>query len=352
MLGNCPIGGDSPISVQSMCNTDTRNINKTLCQINELYEAGCQIVRLAVLDSDAAKVIKDITKESPIPVVADIHFDWRLAMMSLENNIHGLRLNPGNIKNEGRIREIVKVAKERKVPIRIGVNAGSLEVEKKEKYKDNLPQGMLESALEQIRILEDEDFDLIKISLKASDVLTTIKAYELISNVCEYPLHLGITEAGLLESSSVKSSIGIGYLLLNGIGDTIRVSITGNPVQEISIGREILSSVGLLNEGFNFISCPTCGRTQAKNFESEVRKVKTELLKLKKPKKRFDVAIMGCVVNGPGEASSADIGICFGGKDKDKSEVLGAIIKKGKVIKTLPQSLLIDELINEVKSML
>jgi len=260
-IGNVKIGGNSPISVQSMCNTDTRDIPKTLEQIRQLANAGCEIVRLAVLNKDAALAIKDIVEKSPIPLVADIHFDYRLALQCIENGIHALRINPGNIGKKEHTIKVVEAAKSHDIPIRIGINAGSLEKE----FADlDLPlyEKMIKSALRHIEILEDLNFYNIKLSLKSSDVMTTIKAYQNISNIIEYPLHLGVTEAGTLKSGLIKSSIGLGTLLSQGIGDTIRVSLTENPVEEVEAGFGILKSLNLRNRGVNFISCPTCGRTQ------------------------------------------------------------------------------------------
>ena len=260
-IGNVKIGGDAPISVQSMCNTDTRDVNATLKQITELASAGCEIIRLAVLNKDAAAAIKDIVAKSPIPVVADIHFDYRLAISCIENGIHALRINPGNIGKKEHTIKVVEAAKSHNVPIRIGINAGSLE---KEFAEMDLPlhDKMIKSALRHIEILEDLNFYDIKLSLKSSDVLTTIEAYQKISTIIDYPLHLGVTEAGTLKSGLIKSSIGLGTLLSQGIGDTIRVSLTENPVEEVEAGFGILKSLNLRKKGVNFVSCPTCGRTK------------------------------------------------------------------------------------------
>ena len=260
-IGNIKVGGDAPVSVQSMCNTDTRDAARTLEQINELAAAGCDIVRLAVLNKDAAESIKEIVKKSPVPLVADIHFDYRLAIQCINNGIDALRLNPGNIGRRENVEKVVSLAKQQKIPIRIGVNAGSLEKELLEKDIP-LSEKMVISAMKHIKILEDLDFDLIKVSLKSSDVLTTIEAYRSIAEKVPYPLHLGITEAGTLRGGLIKSSIGLGTLLAEGIGDTIRVSLTENPVEEVSAGIDILKAIGLKEQGVNFVSCPTCGRTQ------------------------------------------------------------------------------------------
>lgn len=260
-IGNVKIGGDAPISVQSMCNTDTRDVNATLNQIKEMADNGCELVRLAVLNQDAADAIKEIVKKSPVPLIADIHFDYKLAIKCINNGIDALRLNPGNIGKRENVERVVKLAKQQQIPIRIGVNAGSLE---KELQNLDIPlsEKMVISALGHIKILEDLDFDLIKVSLKSSDVLTTIEAYRMIAEKIPYPLHLGVTEAGTMRGGLIKSSVGLGTLLAEGIGDTIRVSLTENPVEEVSAGFDILKSLGLRERGVNFVSCPTCGRTQ------------------------------------------------------------------------------------------
>ena len=260
-IGNVKIGGNSLISVQSMCNTDTRDVQATLTQINEMADKGCELVRLAVLNKDAADAVKEIVKKSPVPLIADIHFDYRLAIQCINNGINALRLNPGNIGKKENVEKVVTLAKHQQIPIRIGVNAGSLEKELQDK---NIPlsEKMVLSALGHIKILEDLDFDLIKVSLKSSDVLTTIEAYRSIAEKIPYPLHLGVTEAGTLRGGLIKSSVGLGTLLAEGIGDTIRVSLTENPVEEVTAGFEILKSLGLREKGVNFVSCPTCGRTQ------------------------------------------------------------------------------------------
>ena len=260
-IGNVKIGNNNPISVQSMCNTDTRDIEQTTRQIKELAEAGCELVRLAVLNKDAAAAIKELVKKSPVPLIADIHFDYRLAIDCINNGISALRLNPGNIGKRENVEKVVNLAKQQNIPIRIGVNAGSLEKELKEKDIP-LHEKMVESALKHIQILEELDFDLIKVSLKSSDVLTTIEAYRSIAEKIPYPLHLGVTEAGTMRGGLIKSSVGLGTLLAEGIGDTIRVSLTENPVEEVYAGFEILKSLKLRQRGVNFVSCPTCGRTQ------------------------------------------------------------------------------------------
>lgn len=332
MIGNVKVGGDAPISVQSMCNTDTRDVNKTLAQINELTEAGCEIIRLAVLNQDAALAIKDIVKSSKIPVISDIHFDYRLAIECINNGVSALRLNPGNIGNKENIKKVVSLAKQQQIPIRIGINAGSLEKEFQEE-NTTLAGKMVKSALKHIRILEDLDFDLIKVSLKSSDVLTTIEAYKLIAGQIEHPLHLGVTEAGTLKAGLVKSSVGLGSLLSQGIGDTIRVSLTENPVEEIYAGFEILKSLGLRQKGVNFISCPTCGRCQI-DLINLAKKVEEKFKNLNKP---ITIATMGCPVNGPGEAKHADFGVAGAIKE-------GYIFKKGEVVARVPEDEIIQKL--------
>ena len=331
-IGNVKIGGDNPISVQSMCNTDTRNVEATLEQINKMAERGCELVRLAVLNKDAADAIKDIVKKSPLPLIADIHFDYKLAIQCINNGIHALRLNPGNIGKRENVEKVVSLAKQQKIPIRIGVNAGSLEKDLQEK---NIPlsEKMVLSALGHIKILEDLDFDLIKVSLKSSDVLTTIEAYRSIADKIPYPLHLVVTEAGTLRSGLIKSSVGLGTLLAEGIGDTIRVSLTENPEEEVTAGFEILKSLGLRQRGVNFISCPTCGRTQI-NLIELAKKVEEKFKNLDKP---ITIATMGCAVNGPGEAKHADFGIAGGVGE-------GIIFKKGEIIAKVPENMLLEKL--------
>ncbi len=331
-IGNVKIGGDAPISVQSMCNTDTRDIKATSEQIRQLADAGCEIVRLAVLNKDAAASIKEIVKHSPVPLVADIHFDYRLAIECLNNGIHALRLNPGNIGKRENVEKVVKIAKANKTPIRIGVNAGSLE---KELLEKDLPlsEKMVISALKHIEILEDLDFDLIKVSLKSSDVLTTIEAYRSIAAKVPYPLHLGVTEAGTLRSGLIKSAVGLGTLLAEGIGDTIRVSLTETPIEEVRAGFDILKSIGLRERGVNFVSCPTCGRTQI-DLISLAKKVEERFKDLNAP---ITIATMGCAVNGPGEARHADFGVAGGIGE-------GYIFKKGEIIARVPENQILEKL--------
>ena len=334
-IGEVKIGGDAPISVQSMCNTDTRDVKATLNQIEELACAGCEIARLAVLNKDAASAIKDIVAKSPIPLVADIHFDYRLALACIENGIHALRINPGNIGSREHTEKVVKAAKERNLPIRIGINAGSLE---KEFAALDIPLSdkMVKSAMRHIEILEDLNFYDIKLSLKSSDVLTTIEAYRKIAKIVEYPLHLCVTEAGTLKSGLIKSSVGLGTLLSEGIGDTIRVSLTENPVEEVEAGFGILKALNLRQRGVNFISCPTCGRTQI-DLIGLAKKVEDKFKNKNLPP--ITIAVMGCPVNGPGEAKHADFGIAGAIGE-------GYIFKKGEIVARVPESDLINSLEN------
>ncbi len=336
-IGDVKIGGDAPISVQSMCNTDTRNVEATCSQIEELAQKGCDLVRLAVLNKDAAAAIKDIVKLSSVPLIADIHFDYRLALECINNGISALRINPGNIGKRENVEKVVKLAKQQNIPIRIGVNAGSLEKNLLEKDIP-LSEKMVESALGHIKILEDLDYDLIKVSLKSSDVMTTIEAYRSIANKIPYALHLGVTEAGTLRGGLIKSSIGLGTLLAEGIGDTIRVSLTENPVEEVTAGIDILKGLGLKEKGVNFISCPTCGRTQIKLIEL-AKKVEERFKNLDLP---ITIATMGCAVNGPGEARHADFGIAGGIGE-------GYIFKKGEIIAKVPEDKLLEKLEEVIK---
>lgn len=339
-VGSVEVGGNSPISVQSMCNTDTRDVKATSEQIKSLQDAGCEIVRVAVLNREAASAIPEIHKNINIPLIADIHFDYRLALDCISGGIDALRINPGNIGRIENVQKVVDAAKERQVPIRIGVNAGSLE---KEIAAQDIPLSdkMVKSALGHVKILEDLDFDLIKLSLKSSDVPTMIEAYRKISEKIDYPLHLGVTEAGTLKAGLVKSSVGIGTLLSLGIGDTIRVSLTDDPVEEIFAGYEILKSLNLREKGINLISCPTCGRCQidliglAKRVEERYKSIETPIT----------VAVMGCAVNGPGEAKAADVGIAGGIGE-------GYIFRKGEIIARMPEENLLDALDAEIKSII
>ncbi len=321
-IGDVVLGGDNPIRVQSMTNTDTRDIDATLAQIEALAQAGCEIVRLAVLDQDAAKALAPICHASPVPLIADIHFDSRLAVLAVEAGIQGLRINPGNIGGPDKVDRVVHAARAAKVPIRIGVNSGSVDKELLHKYGGPTPEAMVDSALSHVRLLEKRGFYEIKISLKSSSVLGTIAAYRLMSQTVDYPLHIGVTEAGTPMRGAIKSSVGLGILLAQGIGDTLRVSLTADPVEEILVAWEILRALGLRSRGPEIISCPTCGRTEiglvelAQAVEERLRHVQDV----------FTVAVMGCVVNGPGEAREADIGLA-GGRD------LGLIFRKGEVIR-------------------
>jgi len=337
-IGKVTIGGGAPIAVQSMTKTDTRDIMSTTTQIKELADCGCELVRVAVPDADAAQALKGIKKESPLPIIADIHFDYRLALRALEAGVDGLRLNPGNISEPRKVSAIVKSAKERMVPIRIGVNAGSLP--NLENTDTPLPQRMVEAALKQVRLLESLDFDLIKVSLKAFDVPTTIEAYRDIADKIPYPLHIGITEAGTPRTGIIRSTVGIGTLLYMGIGDTIRVSLSAHPREEVIAGYEILKSLNLRQHGPILVSCPSCGRAEVDivRLASDVEK---ELLKITKPIK---VAVMGCVVNGPGEAKDADVGIACG---KGKA----VLFKKGKKIRVIEEKDFITVLMREVANL-
>ena len=336
-IGSVPVGGDAPISVQSMCSTDTHDVATTMGQISRLTEAGCELVRCAVLDMEAAEALGRIKAESSIPVIADIHFDYKLALAVLAGGVDGLRLNPGNIGERWKVAEVVKAASERRVPIRIGVNAGSLEKELLVKYGHPTAEAMVESALGHVRILEELGYDLIKISLKASDVMKTVAAYRLLSTKVDYPLHIGITEAGTIFSGTIKSSVGLGILLADGIGDTLRVSLTGDPVDEVRVGFEILKSLNLRQHGVNFVSCPTCGRCQI-NLIDVANEVEQRLKGVEAP---FTVAVMGCIVNGPGEAREADFGIA-GGKGE------GLLFRHGEIVRKVPEAEMADALVAEV----
>lgn len=323
-LGSVRIGGGAPIAVQSMTNTDTRDVEATLGQIKRLHDAGCEIVRVAVPDETAARALRVIHDASPIPVIADIHFDYRLALMALEAGLEGLRINPGNIGERKNVEMVVDAAKARGAVIRVGVNSGSVEKRLLEQYGGPTPQAMVESALGHVRILEEHGFYDTKISIKSSSVLNTIECYRLLSQRCDYPLHLGVTEAGGVLRGAIKSSVGMGVLLSEGIGDTLRVSLTAAPEEEMTVAWELLRALGLRQRGPEIISCPTCGRTEIDliGLAQEVeRRLRTENAPIK-------VAVMGCVVNGPGEAREADLGMA-GGRDK------GIIFRKGEVIRSV-----------------
>lgn len=336
-VGNVTIGGGAPIVVQSMTNTDTRNVAATLQQIQQLAAAGCEVVRVAVVNHDAARCLPEIVKHSPIPVVADIHFDHRLALAALEAGVHKLRLNPGNIGSKQKVREVVRAAQERKVPIRIGVNSGSIAKPVLERL-GRTAEAMVESALEHISILEELGFEDIVVSLKATDIQMTVTAYELLSEKVDYPLHLGITEAGTTWFGTIKSACGLGALLSRGLGDTLRVSLTADPVEEVRVAWAILSAMDLRRRGPLFISCPTCGRTEI-DLERITAEVEARLKDYPLP---ITIAIMGCVVNGPGEASHANIGIA-GGKG------VGLVFRSGKVVRRVAESELVDAIVHEAQ---
>ncbi len=339
-VGDVKIGGNNPIAIQSMCNTDTRNAEKTIEQILKLEEEGCEIIRVAVPDIKAAEAIKEIKENIHIPLVADIHFNYRLALKAMEGGVDKIRLNPGNIGEEERIRQVVEMAKDRGIPIRIGVNSGSLEKSLVEKYGGVTPQGLVESAMKHVRILEKYNFYDMIISIKASSVPFSLEAYRILSETVNYPLHVGITEAGTVWSGTVKSAVGIGSILSQGIGDTIRVSLTGDPIEEVRAAKEILKSLELRKFGIQMVSCPTCGRTQIDlvSIAEEVEK------RCRLRNKDIKVAVMGCIVNGPGEAREADIGIA-GGKGE------GLLFKKGEILRKVPEDKLVEELMKEIDLM-
>lgn len=340
-LGNMFIGGDAPISVQSMTNTKTENVEATVNQIKELTALGCDIIRCAVPDLRAALALSAIKAQISIPLIADIHFDYKLALEAIAAGVDGLRLNPGNIGGKDEVLQVITKASERNIPIRIGVNAGSLPKDILLKYGHPTPEALVEAAWRHIKILEEHDYRNIKISLKAHDVPLTIAAYRLMAAQCEYPLHVGITEAGTVNSGIIKSAVGIGALLAEGIGDTIRVSLTGDPANEVRVAYQILKALGLREYGPTLISCPTCGRTQIK-LEKLALEVEKRLENIKEP---ITVAVMGCVVNGPGEAREADIGIAGGISE-------GLIFKKGKIIKKVGEEEIIEALFAEIDKIL
>ncbi len=333
-LGNLAIGGDAPVSVQSMCSTDTRDVAATLAQIEALQAAGCEVVRCAVPDQQAADSLGAIRQEMQIPLIADIHFDYQLALTAVQRGVDGLRLNPGNIGERWKVEEVVSACRERGVPIRIGVNGGSLEKELLQKYGHPTAEAMAESALGHIRILEELKYPEIKVSLKASDIRRTVEAYRLLAKQVDYPLHIGVTEAGTTWSGTIKTAIGLGALLYDGIGDTLRVSLTGDPVEEVRVGFEILKSLELRERGPVFVSCPTCGRCQIDLIEI-AEEVEQRLHDLPQA---LTIAVMGCVVNGPGEAREADLGIA-GGKGQ------GLLFRRGEVVRKVPQNELADALV-------
>lgn len=340
-IGAVAIGGDAPISVQSMTNTKTTDTEATVAQIRALAAAGCDIVRLAVPDLEAAKNLGNIIREVSVPLVADIHFDYRLAIEAIHQGISALRLNPGNIGGEEHVKAVVKEAKAKGIPIRIGVNAGSLDKKLLEKYGGVTAEALVESALEHVRILEAQDFYDMKISLKAHDVPLTIAAYRLMSQKVDYPLHLGITEAGTVRTGIIKSAVGMGALLAEGIGDTFRISLTGDPVVEVRVANEILKALGLKEYGPTLVACPTCGRTCI-DLPAIAEQVEQKLADISEP---IEVAVMGCVVNGPGEARNADVGIA-GGKGE------GLVFRKGEIVRKVPESDLVEELFKEIDAIL
>ena len=338
-IGDVAIGGDNPIRIQSMCNTKTENVEATVAQIRALAAAGCEIIRVAVPNEAAALALKDIRRQIKLPLVADIHFDYRLALAAMENGADKIRINPGNIGEDWKLREVVNAAKERNIPIRVGVNSGSLEKEILKKYGGVTAEGIVESALEKVGRIEELDYENLVISIKSSDVLMCIKAHELLAAKTDYPLHIGITEAGTLLRGTVKSAVGLGVILYEGIGDTIRVSLTGDPLEEIKAAREILKSLGLRKGGVEVVSCPTCGRT-----EIDLIGLANQVEGLVERYSDLDVrvSVMGCVVNGPGEAREADFGVA-GGKGA------GVLIRKGEVIRTMPESELLPALEAELQ---
>lgn len=337
-VGRVAVGGAAPITVQSMTNTDTKDVKATVAQILALEEAGCDLSRSAVNSLEDAKAIVAIKEQTHIPFIADIQFDYRLALYAVEYGCDCLRINPGNIGDEDRVEQVVRACKAKNIPIRIGVNSGSVHQQMIEKYHGVNVESLVYSALEEIRLVERFGYDQMKVSIKSSDVQTMVEANELFSSLSDYPLHLGVTEAGPLFTSSVKSSIGIGSLLLRGIGDTIRVSITGNPVDEVRVGNEILKSLGLRQSGIDLVSCPTCARTKV-DLVGLVSRAEKELTHLHK---NLRIAIMGCPVNGPGEAKEADLGIAC-------SKGSGVIFKKGKVLRQVPEEQLLDALLQEIE---
>ncbi|MCB6364855.1 flavodoxin-dependent (E)-4-hydroxy-3-methylbut-2-enyl-diphosphate synthase [Intestinibacillus massiliensis] len=340
-VGAVRVGGDAPVSVQSMTNTDTRDAQATLRQIRALADAGCEIVRCAVPDQEAARALETICAQSPIPVVADIHFDYRIALTAIEAGVHKIRLNPGNIGADDRVKAVAQAAARAGIPIRIGVNSGSVEKEILAKFGGPTPEAMVESALYHVSLLHKFDFDDICISIKSSSVPDTMKAYRLAAARTDYPLHLGVTEAGTEYMGTVKSAAGIGGLLALGIGDTVRVSLTDDPVKEIHAARAILKAVGLAGDGINVVSCPTCGRTRidligiAKEVEQRVASIQG---------KRLKVAVMGCAVNGPGEAREADVGIAGG-------DGVGLVFRKGEIVRKVPEEALVEALMEEIQKL-
>ena len=339
-IGGVKIGGDNPVAIQSMCNTDTRDVKATVNQIHELENAGCEIIRVAVPDMVAAKAVADIKKQIHIPLVVDIHFDYRLALECMKNGADKVRINPGNIGDRDRVKQVVEMAKEREIPIRIGVNGGSLERELLQKYGGVTADALVESAMGHVAILDELNFNNVVVSIKISDVPKMLCAYRKFNEISDIPLHIGVTESGTLKGGTVKSAVGIGALLAEGIGDTMRVSLTANPVEEIYAAYDIQKVLGMRKTGAEIVSCPTCGRTQL-DLISIANEVEKRAANIDKPIK---IAVMGCAVNGPGEAREADIGIAGG-----KAE--GLIFKKGEIIKKVPQDGLVDELMKEIETL-
>lgn len=339
-IGGVKIGADNPVAIQSMCNTDTRDVKATVNQIHELENAGCEIIRVAVPDMVAAKAVADIKKQIHIPLVVDIHFDYRLALECMKNGADKVRINPGNIGDRDRVKQVVEMAKEREIPIRIGVNGGSLERELLQKYGGVTADALVESAMGHVAILDELNFNNVVVSIKISDVPKMLCAYRKFNEISDIPLHIGVTESGTLKGGTVKSAVGIGALLAEGIGDTMRVSLTANPVEEIYAAYDIQKVLGMRKTGAEIVSCPTCGRTQL-DLISIANEVEKRAANIDKPIK---IAVMGCAVNGPGEAREADIGIA-GGKGE------GLIFKKGEIIKKVPQDSIVDELMKEIETL-
>lgn len=339
-IGDVIIGGGFPVAIQSMTTTDTRDVGATVKQINQLFDAGCDIVRISVLNHEAGNCLKAIREQVSRPLVADIHFQYKLALKAIEAGFDKIRINPGNIGAEWKVREVTKAAKEREIPIRIGVNSGSLPKDILDKYGHDDPRGFVEAAMREIQILEDMDFHDIVVSVKSTNTVTAFWAYHMLAEQCDYPLHIGITESGILETGTIKSSVGIGAILMTGIGDTIRVSLTADPIHEPRVAKQILTACALKNDGIEVIACPTCGRCQI-DMIPLAESISAKTRHIKKPLK---VAVMGCAVNGPGEAAAADVGIA-GGDGK------GILIKKGEIVKRMTEADLEKSLLDEIETM-
>lgn len=341
-VGKIKLGGGAPVVVQSMCTTDTRDVQATLSQIRQLAEADCELVRLAVLDEKAALALKELVPHAPVPIIADIHFNYKLALAAVEAGVQKLRLNPGNVGEDWKVREVVKRVKERGIPIRIGANSGSLPKDIIEKYGKPTPEGIVEAALRHVAILEEMDFHDIVVSLKSSEVRITVDAYRLMAETApQYPLHIGITEAGTAWAGTIKSSVGLGILLADGIGDTMRISLAADPVEEVKVAYEILKDLEIREHGVTLIACPTCGRCEI-DFMPLVQKVEVELRKIREP---IRVSVMGCVVNGPGESREADVGVSAG-------RGLGLIMRKDKVVRKVKEEEIFNALMEEVQKVL